>query len=223
MTPTEAATIAGSLGFPSKMPGTSYGIPAQACITGAKLAMVGGSVCHDCYALKGRYGLPNVRKGLERRLAAIRDPRWVEAMVVLLSHAHAQPTIKWRFGEKEAGYHRWNDTGDLQDVAHLDKIIQIAERLPDIKFWLPTREAGMVLAYVKARGGAQYLPANLVIRVSATMVDDKPPRSWPLTSTVHEHKEPSGRSCPAPDQGNECRDCRACWSRDVANVSYHKH
>jgi len=29
-----ANEIAGSLGFPSKMPGTSYGLPAAHCVTG---------------------------------------------------------------------------------------------------------------------------------------------------------------------------------------------
>lgn len=40
----EAKKIAGSLGFPSKMPGTSYGLPAQACILGAKLAKLPGKL-----------------------------------------------------------------------------------------------------------------------------------------------------------------------------------
>jgi hypothetical protein len=35
MTLKAATEIAGTLGFPSKMPGTSYGISAKACITGA--------------------------------------------------------------------------------------------------------------------------------------------------------------------------------------------
>ena len=57
-----AATAAGSLGFPSKIPGTAYGLPASACITGAKLAGVAGSVCASCYAMKGNYGFKgNVR------------------------------------------------------------------------------------------------------------------------------------------------------------------
>jgi hypothetical protein len=30
-------------------------------------------------------------------------------------------------------------------------------------------------------------------------------------------------SCPSSKQGNKCLDCRACWNRSVANVSYLKH
>ena len=47
--------IGGSLSKPSKMPGWSIGLPAKECKTGGKLQKVQGSVCYDCYALKGCY------------------------------------------------------------------------------------------------------------------------------------------------------------------------
>ena len=47
--------IGGSLSKPSKMPGWAIGLPAKECKTGAKLQKVPGSVCFDCYALKGNY------------------------------------------------------------------------------------------------------------------------------------------------------------------------
>ena len=47
--------IGGSLSKPSKMPGWSIGLPAKECKTGGKLQAVKGSVCYDCYALKGCY------------------------------------------------------------------------------------------------------------------------------------------------------------------------
>jgi hypothetical protein len=51
----DALKITGSLSKPSKMPGWAYGLPAKECKTGGKLAKVPGSVCYDCYALKGCY------------------------------------------------------------------------------------------------------------------------------------------------------------------------
>ena len=61
----------GGLGYPSKMPGTSYGISAHDCITGAKLAKVEGSVCHGCYALKGNYGYARcMRTSVRARIIA---------------------------------------------------------------------------------------------------------------------------------------------------------
>ena len=53
--------ITGGLSKPSKMPGYAYNLPATECKIGSKLVKVPGSVCHGCYALKGRYRFPNVK------------------------------------------------------------------------------------------------------------------------------------------------------------------
>jgi Gene product 88 len=217
---TDAIAIAGPIGFPSKMPGTSYGISAHACITGAKLAKVPGSVCEGCYALGGNYVYPSVLQAHKKRLAGIAHPQWTSAMVTLLRHAHARGT--GRNGAFAVGWHRWHDSGDLQSVEHLTKICAVAALTPEIRHWLPTREMGIVARY-RAQGGT--VPDNLLIRVSATMVDGPATKAWDTTSGVHDAKAPPAGThvCPAPTQGNACGACRACWSRDVAHVSYHRH
>ncbi len=106
MTIKAAREIAGTIGYPSKMPGTSYGIPAQACITGSKLATVAGSTCSKCYALRGNYIFRDVKKAQATRLAGIENLLWVEAMVRLLNAAHAKGDLP--------PFHRWHDSGDLQ-------------------------------------------------------------------------------------------------------------
>jgi hypothetical protein len=215
----EAIEIAGPLGYPSKMPGTAYGISAKACITGAKLAQVEGSVCHGCYALKANYLYPSVAQAHESRLAGLSNPAWVNAMVSMLKHVH-EVTGKGRNGPIQRGWHRWHDSGDLQSAEHLEKICEVARQTPKIRHWLPTRELGIVKAFQRAGG---IVPANLVIRVSATMIDGDPTQAWPTTSTVHQFKRHKGRACVAPKQEGRCGDCRACWNPKVANVSYHKH
>jgi hypothetical protein len=212
----EATAIAGPLGYPSKMPGTAYGISAKACKTGAKLAAIPGSTCHGCYALKANYLYPSVAMAHEKRLAGISDPRWTVAMISLLNAAHARGT--GRNGAFDKGWHRWHDSGDLQSVEHLTKICAVAAATPHIRHWLPTREHAMVKAYV-SKGGI--VPDNLVIRVSATMVDGAATSAWPTTSGVHDAKEPQGEACRAVD--GKCGACRACWSHDVKHVSYRLH
>ena len=202
-----AVKIAGSLGKPSKMPGLSYGISAQLCKVGAALAKIKGSTCFDCYALKANYSYPSVKVAHAKRVAGITDPRWVEAMTYLISKA----------GES---YFRWHDSGDLQSFQHLLNIVTIAENLPGVSFWLPTREKGLVNQYTRAFGE---FPSNLCVRVSAAMVDAGVPAGFQNTSTVHHEKDAAGYSCPAQSQGNKCLDCRACWDTSVSNVSYHKH
>ena len=197
----------GGLGYPSKMPGTSYGISAHACITGSKLAAVPGSVCHGCYALRNNYNYSSVRPAHARRLASIANPAWTAAMAFLISHR----------GE---AFHRWHDSGDLQSVEHLTKICAVAALTPKVRHWLPTREHSIVASYVNAGGT---IPRNLVIRISATMIDGPATKAWPTTSGVHTVATKGLRVCPAPTQGNVCGDCRACWSPKVKHVSYHKH
>ena len=56
--------IVGGLSRPSKMPCYSWGIPAQSCITGGKLAAIQGSICQQCYALKGHFRRHKVQAAL---------------------------------------------------------------------------------------------------------------------------------------------------------------
>ena len=215
----QANAVAGTIGFPSKMPGTSYGISAEHCHTGGKLAKIPGSVCWDCYALKANYQYPSVKVAHAKRESNLDSPHWVAAMVKLILWAQNKGTN--RHGDKiDLGFHRWHDSGDLQSVKHLANICEVARLTPNIKHWIPTRELAFVLAYLKAGGT---VPRNLVIRVSATMIDGKPTKAWPTTSTVHQDKPAQGRPCPAPLQGNACGPCRACWNPRIKNVSYHKH
>lgn len=213
MTTVKAAKAAtgGGLGYPSKMPGTSYGISALMCKTGSKLAQIPGSVCHGCYALTANYRYPSVTIAHANRLASLKNPAWTASMAFLIQDAVNKG------GEP---FHRWHDSGDLQSVEHLTKICAVAAMTPAIKHWLPTRETKMVLDYLKQSGT---IPDNLTVRISAHYVDQAATKVWPTTSGVHNEAAPIGHCCPAPSQGNKCGACRACWSRDVAHVSYHLH
>ena len=194
----EAKELTGGLSKPSKMPGPSYNLPAQACITGAKLVKVMGSVCKGCYALKGRYNFNNVRLALARRLESLDHPQWVLAMTVLIK------------GEE---VFRWHDSGDLQSSWHLKRIFEVCEATPETSHWLPTREAKFLPLSTDS------IPKNLIIRMSSHMIDQKPVKFWPWTSTV----STGSFTCPASKQGNKCKSCRNCWDRNIANVSYPKH
>jgi hypothetical protein len=220
MTTADATLLTGGLSAPSKMPGFAYSIPATACKVGSRLAQVEGSVCRGCYALKGRYSFPIVQAALARRLALLETPEWADAMVALI-------LAKASRGHR---YFRWHDSGDLQSGEHLTRIVEVCERTPDVRHWLPTREYAMVKAW---RDGGGRVPANLTIRLSGHMVDGPAPDMGLPVSTVHTAKAPRGaHACPAAtpkhraaskDGGPSCGDCRACWQRKVAHVSYPAH
>ena len=203
----EAKQIAVSLSNPAKMPCKGYGIQAlENCPVGKKLALIPGSTCANCYACKGQYQFANVIECHKKRKAAIDHPQWVEAMVKLIGN---DP------------YFRWLDSGDVFSMSFLKKIIQVVTLTPNCEHWLPTREKGLISRYMNAGG---FIPDNLTIRLSAAMVDNIAVALPGLnTSTVHEHGPAIGHECIAPKQNGECRDCRACWNKDIKNVSYKQH
>lgn len=225
----EARQIIGSLGYPSKMPGTAYGISAHLCKTGGILAKVKGSVCHGCYALKANYRYGSVQKAHANRLAGLANPAWSIAMAKVLNAVH-RTKGRWKrrgrngkFARGGRRWHRWHDSGDLQSLEHLAKICVVASLTPKIRHWLPTREFAIVRDYIR-QGGT--VPANLTIRVSATMVDGQATAHWPTTSGVHtdeSHTPANTHICPAPTQQGKCGPCRACWSPTVEHVSYRLH
>ena len=220
------------LSKPSKMPGTSFSVPAQNCVTGSVLAKIPGSVCFDCYAMKGAYIWPVVQAAMQYRLDRLNSPDFVQIMVDELNR-------------KRAPEHRWFDSGDVHSVAHCLKIIAVCKLTPHKKHWIPTKERKLWQEALKM----DTLPDNAVIRYSAHTIDKAPPASWENSSAVITDKAaPIGKLCEAYrtkkngdmishdeyltakkekqiskiDLGY-CGNCRACWSPAVKTVSYPKH
>ena len=106
----EALAICGSLSEPGKMPCHGYALPARRCRLGSFLQQLPTAICHYCYALRGRYVFRKVQAAMEKRFASLSDPRWVDAITTLI----------YRSGDR---YFRWHDSGDLQSLDHLGKII----------------------------------------------------------------------------------------------------
>lgn len=213
----DAATVTGGLTQTSKMPCKSYSLPTLACQTGYKLAQIPGTICSDCYADKGFYAMyrATIEPVQMARLSSLDDPLWEDAMVTLIG---------------ADAYFRWHDSGDIQSVDHLHRIVQVCLRTTETTHWLPTRELNILQNYVRLHGAAA-LPHNLIIRVSATYPDQPVhlPRALQgiptvLTSNVHTPgAAPLGLGCEAYTRGGTCGDCRACWSPEVPAVSYPKH
>jgi hypothetical protein len=157
---------------------------------------------------------PSVKNAHKRRLEAFTDPRWAEAAAYQINVLG----VTWM---------RWFDSGDLQSVEMLDVINEVCKRTRHTNHWMPTHEVDRVGEFLQH--GA--LAKNLVVRISAPFIEDRPFKTWGLpTSTVHRHdNEPvpaaSGLrkdsiECKAYTRGNKCLTCRACWSGKVKNVSY---
>jgi len=206
-----AVETVGGLSSPSKMVVPSTGFNTDTCITGSKLMKCEGSVCSDCYANKGHARTFDyvVRPARDRRLKALKNKGWVDAWVYILNNKKIYQKHKVM---------RWHDSGDLQSEQHLDNIVEVARRTPDIQHWLPTKEA-----FVKWRGN---YPSNLVIRLSGSFVDGNAPK-FAHTSTVTSdiNKVTCLASLPDdhPNRIDGCGDCRKCYDSEVKNVCYYEH
>ena len=207
----DASMLTGGLTETSKMPCKSYSLPTEACTTGFKMSQVEGSICSFCFANKGNYARyqNTIKPAQFARLDSINDPNWVDAMVTLIG---LDP------------YFRWHDSGDLQGLDHFKKIVEVANKTPKTKHWLPTREYSIIKESISAGGT---IPKNLIVRLSGMYPDQavKIPASLQgikgiTTSNVHT-KKPLGLACKAPSQAGECRDCRVCWTQKT--VSYLMH
>lgn len=225
----EAWEIIGGLSRPSKMPCLAWGIPAETCKAGSKLREVPGSVCAGCYALKGYFRRKSVKDAYERRLErflSVEPALWVRAMVKL---------VFWQAIECGTPFFRWFDSGDLQSIEMLERIIEVVRKTPQVRHWVPTREYSIVRDGLRRLGlvhgeGAEamaVLPENLVIRLSGMMVDGPPPAMLGLpTSTVSTgvREGQNGYRCPAREvEPANCRGCRACWDQSVSRASYPRH
>lgn len=200
------------------MPCWSYSIPTAHCNVGGKLRDVPGSVCFGCYADKGNYIFRNVQNSLEKRYQSLSNPQWAEAMIELIRNPG-----KGKY-PKDPKFFRWHDSGDLQNEKHLDDICEIARRLPDVSFWLPTKEWKLVRDYFTAHA----MPQNLTVRLSMPRIDQSAPEATdddPFTYSEVTSGHPSNLAmlCPAQDQGNKCLDCRKCWDKAHRVTTYPKH
>jgi hypothetical protein len=192
----------------SKMPGTTFAIDAFACKVGSKLAQIEGTPCRSCYARKLQKLRPSVNAGWKANLAKweTSDPeQWAQAMAFQILRYNVD------------GYHRWFDSGDLQSVEMLDAIVQVCRMTPNVQHWLPTQERAIVAAYGD-------LPANLIIRISASKLNGPMPKGAAHASQVFtKGNEPKGKECRAQSRGNACGPCRACWNHSVPLISYPWH
>jgi len=192
----------------SKMPCRSWSLQALDTCPASRDAS-GNLVpaCSGCYAIGGNYRFPNVKAPrLHNRDDWKRDD-WVDDMVRELDNDR---------------YFRWFDSGDIYDVRLARKILEVCERTPWVKHWIPTRmhkfqKFTLVLARLNR------LP-NVVLRLSSDSITGET-ISGDNTSTIATvDSVPDGAVvCEAYTRDGKCADCRACWDKSVPVIAYIGH
>ena len=217
----------------SKILGSTFSTDPFQCKVGNFLAKIENSVCSVCYARKLVKVYPSARKSWEDNLSLFRQHLkndnlnlWCEAIAYQINHIS---NYKKKKGLKGANLHRWFASGDLDSVEMLHAFVYIAKLLPHIKFWLPTRERGIIREFLSTR--MEPLPTNLNIRLSDTKIDDDYKYNNELLkrfnisfSGVHTKETINNAiECPAINQDGNCNNCSMCWDNTVEKISYKKH
>lgn len=209
----------------SKMPSASWSLPArEAC----PYALSGhGTICASCYADKGMYQTyPNVKKAQRARFSWVRECLKSEAGTD--EFVSTMVSVIRRTGNP---YFRVHDSGDLFSPAYTWAWLRIVQALPGVKFWFPTRSwRPLTMARISPATRVAWELAltalaaepNVTVRPSALFFNAPAPRI-PGLSAGSTAADDGSFTCPAPLQGNECGDCRACWDAPTVPISYRAH
>jgi hypothetical protein len=166
--------------------------------------------CKFCYARRGNYVYPNVKRVRAENLEDWKQDDWCDRMVDAIT------------GQS---YFRWFDSGDCYHRDLAIKILDIMLRTPDTMHWFPTR----MHKFDKFKDVLydMSIQPNVVLRVSSDSVTGQCLDSYLCSSVIvpyagYPTSLPS-TECDAYKRDGKCGDCRACWSKDHKIISYPYH
>ena len=166
--------------------------------------------CRGCYATDGHYRMANVMAPREFNRTDWTRLDWCDNMV--------QELMKDE-------YFRWLDSGDLYSLALAEKVLEVMQRTPWVKHWLPTRmhkfpkfrmvlDAMQNLANVSVRFSADSITGEYIPGLHGSVIG-------PSDETFQEH--PGASLCRAYEHGGKCSGCRACWDKTIPLICYPAH
>jgi hypothetical protein len=163
--------------------------------------------CKGCYATTGNYRYPNVKTPREHNKTDWTRLEWVDDMVQELDSDR---------------YFRWFDSGDMYTLGLAEKILEVMQRTPWVRHWMPTR----MHKFPKFRDVLQRMQAldNVSVRFSSDSVTGEyiPGLHGSVIVPDSTFKTPA-TLCKAYEHGGKCNKCRACWDKTVPVIAYPAH
>ncbi len=164
--------------------------------------------CKGCYATTGNYNYPNVKAPRAHNREDWQRLEWVDDMVQAL---------------QDSRYFRWFDSGDMYTIGLAEKILEVMQRTPWVKHWLPTR----MHKFPKFRGVLTEMQAldNVMVRFSSDSVTGQfidGLHGSVIVPTIDD-VTPKMQACNAYQHGGKCNGCRACWDKSVPLIAYPAH
>lgn len=172
----------------------------------AKCVAEGGG----CYALRGRFIFPNVKKSLAKNLEAYKENSKLYFSMIADSF-------------KLFKYARFHSSGDLVDMNYLKGMCWVARKCPDTKILCFTKKFEIVNQFLDE---GHRIPKNLVI-VFSTWGDFIPENPHNLPMTYVEFKDKS-RNTHIPTDAikctGSCPKCLGCFNlKKGGSVVFKKH
>ena len=163
--------------------------------------------CQGCYATAGNYRYPNVKNPREFNRQDWKRDEWVSDMVAALD---------------DSRFFRWFDSGDCYSLALAEKILDVMQKTPHVKHWMPTRMHKFP-KFKAVLDRMNTLP-NVVVRFSSDSITGDIVQDALYSSTIVPDQSAKGFTlCRAYDHGGKCNGCRACWNKDVPVIAYVAH
>lgn len=220
------------LSTPNKMPGLAFGLPAgDACPVAKAMADDPQSICGKCYALRGHYQYPIVKRTGSERLEWVRKSIELDGgkeFIAVLTH---EIRMKYPFG---TGVFRIHDRGDFFSVAYIHAWYEIVKQFPGIHFWVPTREWALEHKREALRKLAT-LP-NITVKPSALTFNGMPcpdataglDSASGVCDSIAIAESLGFQVCPSTVKGNPktCgeNECFKCFDKSVTQpVAYLRH
>ena len=164
--------------------------------------------CKGCYATTGNYNYPNVKAPRLHNRDDWQCTDWCDAMVALL--------------DKDR-YFRWFDSGDMYTLALAEKMLEVMQRTPWVKHWLPTRMHKFP-KFRQVLEAMQALP-NVSVRYSSDNVNGEYIEGLHGSVIVPTADDVTDGMtlCKAYDNAGKCNGCRACYDKGVSVIAYPAH
>jgi len=207
-----------------KMECGTWSLPVDFCKTGGLLRNKENTVCSKCYAAKMQVYRKKTldlswKRNYDRYMISKAENKrelWINSMIKLINKKKLKHP-----------YFRWFVGGDIPDIEFLYRAMEIADSLPNIKFWLPSKESALIRRFIKNNT----IPSNVCIRISKSMIN---PRQKPKikelepirysTTFTKEYGKYFGFLCPATAGDIGCYKCGwKCWDKSIDNVTYYLH
>mgnify|MGYP000193287036 CR=1 FL=1 len=164
--------------------------------------------CKGCYATTGNYNYPNVKAPRAHNKQDWQRLEWADDMVQAM---------------QDSRYFRWFDSGDMYSVALAEKILEVMQRTPWVKHWLPTR----MHKFPKFRTVLTAMQAldNVMVRFSSDSVtgDYIDGLHGSVIVPTSDDATSSMQLCKAYENAGKCSGCRACWDKSVPLIAYPAH